>query len=175
MLNFIGEVLVNRIPEVFKEYGFDEDEVKKKVYFVTDRGPNIKYGLINAGFKRITCYAHIIHNLVSAMLAEPTVKDIVQAANTLSCYVKNCGMNTQLKKSLKRYTTTRWNSIFIMIDAIIESYNVLYDLLSEKQRIVNEEKIKQRKPTDNSITNLITNIDMVDLVEIHKFLQPFKV
>lgn len=173
--NVTGEVLVNRILEVFKEYGIDEHEVKNKVVFVSDRGPNIKYGLINAGFMRLTCYCHIIHNLVSAMFAEPRVKDTIQDASSLSSYVKNSGMNVHLKNSLKRYTTTRWNSVFIMIDAIIESHNKLYDLLYEKQQIVNDEKIKQRKKTDNSIIDLLTKIKFENLIEIHKFLQPFKV
>lgn len=63
--------MTKHIIEAFKMYDLTEHEVKEHVRFLSDRGPDIKYGLKNYGFKRITCYAHIIHNLVSKMLTEP--------------------------------------------------------------------------------------------------------
>lgn len=160
---------------MFNSYGLTEAEVKEKVVIVTDRGPNIKYGLIKAGFKRLTCYAHILHNLVCAMLEDPIAKKLVQKANELSAYVKNSGMNTKLQTSLKTYTKTRWNSVFIMINAIINNYEIVYDLLMEKQRIVNEEKIKRRKQPNNDISELITTLNRSELIEMRDFLEPFKV
>lgn len=149
--------------------------MKEHIYFVTDRGSNIKWGLINNGFNRITCYAHILHNLVSAMLQETSVKETIKKANALSSYVKNCGMNAKLKKSLKCYTTTRWNSVYIMLDAIIVSYEEIYELLMEKQRTYNEEKIKKGKQPETEILELITTLNRSELIEICNFLQPFKV
>lgn len=161
--------------EVFKQYDLTEAEVKENIYFVTDRGPNIKYGLIRAGFKRITCYAHIIHNLVSAMFMETKVKEIIQKANALCSYVKVTGLNTRLETSLKRHVSTRWNSVYIMLNSILNNFEAVRDLLIEKQLIVNQEKLKQNRPTDNTISELVTSLNKKDLVDIRDFLEPFKV
>lgn len=108
MLFFIlGKILMDHIISIFEEYSLSETEVKKHVTFVSDRGPDIKSGLLNNGFERVTCYAHIIHNLVSKMLSEKTVKDVVGKCSKLSTYVKNSGLNEGLPKSLKNYTSTR--------------------------------------------------------------------
>lgn len=124
---------------------------------------------------RLTCYAHLIHNLLSCMLDETEMKGIVEQSSKLSSYVKNAGLNSKLKTSLKRYTTTRWNSVYTMISAIIENYQPVYDLLVERQILRNESKLKQNKAPDNQITDLITVLNRTRLVEIRDFLQPFKV
>lgn len=133
---FLGAVLIDHILEIFKEYGLSPMEVLTHVIFLTDRGANIKYGLINAGYRRLTCYAHIIHNLVSAIIGETKVSSIVDKCATLSSYMKNHGLNKNLRPTLKRYTPTRWNSVYIMIDCIIKSYGPAYDILIAKQVIV---------------------------------------
>lgn len=112
--------MISHIIDIFLEYGSSEAEVKEHVLFLSDRGPNIKYGLNNAGFIRLTCYAHIIHNLVSYMFDEPRVMAIIKQCSSLLSYVKNSGMNEDLKTSLKPHTAIRWNSVFLMIDAIIK-------------------------------------------------------
>lgn len=106
-----GAVLISHILSVFARYGFNEDDVKKYVVFISDRGSNIKYGLIRNGFERLTCYPHIIHNLVSYMLTEARVKLIISQASELSAYMKNSGLNMLLKTTLKRSVSTRWNSV----------------------------------------------------------------
>lgn len=58
------EVIVKYILSVLSDYGFEIDEVKEFITFVTDRGGNFKYGLTSSGFQRHNCYAHLIHNLV---------------------------------------------------------------------------------------------------------------
>lgn len=157
------------------EYDLTSDEVKTKVKFVSDRGPDIKYGLIRNGYKRLTCYAHIIHNLVSKMLTEKRVHEIVEKCAKLSSYVKNTGLNKRLKTSLKRYTKTRWNSIFIMINCIIENFSEVYKLLTIKQRLRNEYRMNAKKSHDQEILNLINDLDKSDLEKIAEFLKPFKV
>lgn len=75
-----GKVLVDHIIKIFKEYEIGAEDVKKHIVFVTDRGP---YGLVKAGFKRLTCYAHVIHNLISEMLSEPRVKEVMKHCGAL--------------------------------------------------------------------------------------------
>lgn len=161
--------------KIFSEYGFEEAEVKEKVIFLSDRGPNIKYGLIHAGFIRLNCYAHLIHNLVSHMLTEETVKATISACAKLSAYFKNTGLNNRLHTTLKLYSTTRWNSVFTMFDAIANQYQAIYDLLVFKQRIVNEDRLKRGKRPENTIVDLITVISHHDLTKIRDFLEQFKV
>lgn len=153
----------------------NEDDVKKYVVFISDRGSNIKWGLINGGFIRLTCYAHIIHNLVCAMFNEENMKTLKSQCAELTAHVKNGGLNRKLKPSLKLYTTTRWNSVCIMIDAIVKNYHAIYDLLSEKQRLRNEQRLKQRKQPDNVVVELITVLKQEELISVRDFLLPFKV
>lgn len=170
-----GTVLIHHILEVFEKFGLTETEVKKHVVFISDRGKNIKYGLIRAGFIRLTCYAHIVHNLVSHMLGDERVKGIIKQCSTLSNYVKNTGLNPKLKTSLKTYTSTRWNSVFTMVDAILKNYKEVYELMIMKQRLRNEYRLKNRQQPDAEISDLITVIDTKELEAICQFLKPFKV
>lgn len=168
-------MLVDHILEVFEEYGVPKEQVKERVYFVSDRGPNIKYGLLRNGFKRITCYAHMIHNLVSAMLDQPQVKEIIKNCSKLAAYVKNGGLNAKLKTSLKIYVSTRWNSVHMMISAILSNYNDIYDLLVEKQRAMNEcNQFRSNRQVEN-ILEYLTILDIDELKRIEIFLNPFKV
>lgn len=157
------------------EYGLNSTEVKQRVRFVSDRGPDIKYGLLRNGYKRITCYAHIIHNLVSKMLTETKMNEIILKCSQLSSYVKNTGLNKHLKISLKRYTSTRWNSVFLMIDSIITSFSEVYKMLTIKQRLRNESRINASKLPDQEILNLIGELNLSELNQIKNFLEPFKV
>lgn len=75
------KVIVHHILEIFDEYDFDGNDVKKYETFVTDRGGNIKYGLKDAGSERLSCYDHLIHNLLSSMLDVPELKTMVQDAS----------------------------------------------------------------------------------------------
>lgn len=113
---------MNCILEVFDQYGLNADEVKQFVTFVTDRGSNFKYGIKDAGFERLTCYAHILHNLVSAMLQIEVVQEIITNAAKLTSHFKNQGLNAKLKTSLKLYTATRWNSVLIILLSSTQTY-----------------------------------------------------
>lgn len=168
-------MLIDHIIKTFERYGLSEEDIKKHVVFLSDRGSNIKYGLLNNGFKRLTCYAHIIHNLVTTMLKEEQVQSLVNKCTELCKYMKNGGLNNSLKKSLKIHTSTRWNSIFIMIDLIIEMYDDVYEVLLTKQRAQNEMRAGQRKQPDNSLTDILTSIDLDALIKLRDFLRPFKV
>lgn len=168
-------MLIDHIIKIFERYGLSEEDTKKHVVFLSDRGSNIKYGLLNNGFMRLTCYAHIIHNLVTAMLKGDQVTTLIGKCADLCTYMKSSGLNNSLKKSLKLYTTTRWNSIFIMIDTIIEMYDSIYETLLAKQRAQNESRVKQRKQPDNALTDILTSINLDELVKLRDFLRPFKV
>lgn len=157
------KVIISRIFEIFSDYGFDKQDVQSHVKIVTDRHCTYKYGLTEAGITRITCYAHIIHNLVSKMLAEPLVTVVVENASRLSSYMRNTGLNSKLKTSLNKHTPTRWNSAFMMISQIISNYEKIVEVLIEKQQVV-----------DTDVLQLITCLQKSELNELQTFLQPFK-
>lgn len=170
-----GKVLTDHILEIFKEYDLTEDQVKQHVTFLSDRGANIRYGLIREGFVRLTCYAHIVHNLVMHMLEDPCLQEIIKLCTRLCSYVKNSGLNSQLKTSLKLYTPTRWSSLFMMLDAIIKMYQDVYNLLVAKQRLINEARMKSGQNPDNNLTDLITNLPLQKMTQMRDFLEPFAV
>lgn len=151
------------------------DEVKTQVTILSDRGSDIKYGLINNGYKRLTCYAHIIHNLVSKMLSSPRVKAIIDDSARLASYVKNTGLNKFLKPTVKRFVSTRWNSIFVMIDSILKNFDELLKLLGARQQLRNVSRNKASKQPDQAIIDLLNAINKTVLISLRDFLEPFKV
>lgn len=157
-------VIVKHILTVFQEFGVTEDEVRKFATFVTDRGSNIKYGLIDAGFERLNCFAHLINNLVEYMLSSEEVKQLIDKVLALVAYLKRSGLNARLKKSVKKHSPTRWNTVQITVDDVDGSYNDIVDVLVEKQR---------NNPKKN-VVHLITDINKVHLSMVNQFLKPFK-
>lgn len=105
------------------------------------------------------------------MIKDNEVNAIKKNASDLSSYVKNCGLNKKLKTSLKIFTATRWNSIFIMLNAIIENYHTVHELLSEKQRVYNA----KYNVFKTDITEKITNLNLSQMIEIRNFFEQFKV
>lgn len=160
------EVIVRKILEVFREYDFDEEEVKKYVTFVTDRGGNLKFGLRSSGYERHSCYAHLVHNLVTAMLRFQDMDGTVKAASKLASYMKDRGLNGKLKTSLKTYTSTRWNSTFMMLNSILENYEGIIEVLNEKQRAT--------KIGPKNLVDMVTCISKNTLNKVCDFLKPFK-
>lgn len=157
-------VILKHLLAVFHELGLSEDDVRKFATFVTDRGANIKYGLISAGLERLNCYAHLINNLVQCMLNYPEIKRIIEKVSALITYMKYSGLNGRLKKSLKKHTPTRWNSAQISFDGVVENYDDILDLLLEKQRT---------DPKKN-VLHLITDLNRAHLTRLNEFLKPFK-
>lgn len=111
----------------------------------------------------------MIHNLMSAMLEQANLKDIIKKCSQLATYVKNSGLNRKLKTLLKAFVPTRWNSVFIMIESIINNYRDVYDLMHEKQRILNDHNRNQNKKLEN-IMDYLTTLNMDELIRIKKFL-----
>lgn len=80
-----------------------------------------------------------------------------------SSYVKNSGLNAQLNTSLKKYTATRWNSIYVMFSEIVRNFDGIYDALMEKQRSVK----------NTNLLELITILNRDEMSKVCTFLEPF--
>lgn len=169
------EVIVKYILDVLNDYGFEEDVVREFITFVTDRGSNVKYGLISMGFKRLNCYAHLIHNLVKEMCKDGRVNDMIRKAAKITAFVKKSSINAQLGRSMKLFSSTRWNGAFIMLDSFLKNFEQLSDLLYQRQRNNPQQKyfdiICTMKPEEmNSVCKFLVNFkELTDKIEGDKY------
>lgn len=155
------DVIYAEIQRIFASYNVSESELVRKVTFTTDRGGNIKKALSH--MTRLNCIAHGINNLVEAMCKPPDCDKIIKDASNLVKYMKSTGLNLKLEKSLKSYCDTRWNTVHDMLESIYNSYSIIVELLSEKERL-----------SRLSVTYKIARISRVDLFQMTKFLALFK-
>lgn len=158
------QVILSHILNVMNDYGFDEEQTRSYVTFVTDRGSNFKYGLTTNGFDRHECINHLIHNLVKAMLHESPICDIIKKAMKLTAYVKNTNINARLSKALKQFVATRWNGVHEMLSLINQNFNEIHDLLYDRQR--NDRRTE--------CLQLITDLKQNEIAKIASFLKQFK-
>lgn len=158
------EVIVNYILSVLKDYGFNEEDVRQFITFVTDRGSNFKYGLISNGYDRHNCYAHLIHNLVKNMFKSDRVKQMKNSAAKITAFVKNSNLNSQLPKSMKSFSASRWNGAFTMLQSLAENFHQLSDLLYHRQRQNQKQKY----------FDVLSSIKLEEVSAVCNFLKQFK-
>lgn len=157
-------VIVNAILSSFASYGYTAENVKNLVTFVSDRGPNIRYGLQRQGFDLLHCYAHLLNNLTENMLKVPELKTILQNANDLCLYMKRTGLNARLKKTMKTFSRSRWNGACIMFLSVLETdFNLLTEILVEKQRA-----------TKDNLVQMVTAVNKDEIRPVYEFLAPIK-
>lgn len=130
-ISHTGLAFRRAILEIFSKLGINEEEVKKYVCFVTDRGPNIRLAV--ADFENEACVAHLYNNVVGCMIDTSTMKTIIKDASKLVRFVKVSHIGTQLVSRLKQYVSTRWNTAHDMLKSIYENHRELEQLLEAKE------------------------------------------
>lgn len=146
----------------FSEYGFNEEDVKAHVTILSDRGPNVLFGLND--FDRLNCYAHLVNNLVQAMIKVAEITEIAKNVSALTSYLKNTGLHLRLGVTLKPFSKTRWNSVYTMFKALLSAdFQRIAELLIEKQRTSNR-----------PLLPMLTVLEKKDVQAICNFLEPFK-
>lgn len=166
------KVISHHLFEVLALYGISKQNAIANFKVVHDRGGNIKYGLCDVGMMQTYCYCHIINNIICKLLGLSEVKGIIAAASELTSYLKNAGLCAYLNSTLKTYSITRWNSVCMMFESIVENYPKIVDILTEKQRQqgnVTRSAQRKKQPLD-----YISSIDISAISEIADFLKPFK-
>lgn len=164
------KVIADHLFQTLAIYGIPKQVAVKNFNMVHDRGSNLKFGLRDENMIQTYCFCHIINNIVSELLKQDEVKKIIAAASDLASYIKNGGLCKRLNSTLKTFSKTRWNSVSIMFDSIIENYAKIVDILTEKQRELNSSRTSQNKqPLD-----YISHVDISAMSEIADFLKPFK-
>lgn len=123
-------VVENKMFESLQEFQISSEETKTKVNIVTDRGAQFK---AMDSIKRANCFAHMLNNVVKAMCLEPSVKQIIEDSSKLVKYIKRSGLNFHHNISLKSYCETRWNTVFIMLESILNCYHTVFTALENRQ------------------------------------------
>lgn len=130
----IREAIINS----FAPFGITNNHLLENTCFVTDRGANML--LATKEFESHACLAHLCNSVVGAMLGVPDVKKIVANASSLVRFVKQSHIGSQLTSKLKAHVETRWNSVYDMMNSIIDNHQDLFILLQtkdENQRLSN--------------------------------------
>lgn len=126
-----------------------------KIVFIADRGGNIKKALRD--FSRINCFPHFLNNVAKEACKIDLIKTIITACADLVRYIKISGHYNEFKRSLKSPVSTRFHSILVMIDMIVENWDQLVELMDRENESVRLE-----------------DIDIAVLRQMQSFLKPFK-
>lgn len=146
-----GNYLKAKLVDYLIEFGI-MDCVENKIVFVSDRGSNIKAAL--RPYQSISCMAHMIHNGVEKILDKNA---IVSAVSTIVRYFKTSGQNAIFEQTLKSYVSTRWSSVYRMLESVIQHWNEIVDILKQKNAHLKE----------------LQSISLEELKLMRDFLKPF--
>lgn len=107
-----------------------------------------------------------MHNVAKATCKETNVQSIITDAASLVRHLKKTGLNYKNNIRVKSYCSTRWNTVYTMLNSIVENYQSIYTSLEQRQ---SSGKRKYR----NSLER-IERLKKSTLIKIVKFLKPFK-
>lgn len=85
-----------------------------EIFFKTSRGSNVKFE-DDEVISRLNCYCHILHNVVGAMCNVPAVEKIVKDVSALVSYVRISGLGVKCEPKLTKFSETRWNTVYDML------------------------------------------------------------
>jgi len=88
----------------------------------------------------------VLPNLVFCPLLNLVVQEMLKVDNAdfqtmmsnckvLVRHFKHSGLQNKLDRTLKQDCPTRWNSTYIMLESILEQYDKVYDILSERREL----------------------------------------
>lgn len=107
-------------------------------------------------YQAIPCFAHMIHNLVEAMLDK---NPIVAAIATIVKYFKSSGLNAIFEQTLKSYVSARWGSVYRMIESVILRWDQICSILIERKVHLKE----------------LNSTSLEELKILRDFLKPFAI
>ncbi|GBG73530.1 hypothetical protein CBR_g16873 [Chara braunii] len=93
----------------------------------------------------------------------PHLFEMIDNCKELVRYFKQANLQNTLNKTLKQENATRWNSLFISLNSVLDSYDDVADVLA---RLANTNRQANRQ-------FLITRIDKNSLAELTQFLKRF--
>lgn len=179
------KVVANHFYTVLDTYGMKKEEVKANVTAIHDRGGNIRYGIKDEGITQVLCYAHLINNLLGAMIKGDLAKKNIAAASSLTSYLKRTGLSNKLESTAKLNCPTRWNTVHNMIHSITVNYENIVNVLTEKENAITENRSRSlRAGIDSQVDpaeghnkqplEYLSNININVLADMEKVLVFFK-
>lgn len=115
----------------------------KHFYFVTDQGSNIKAAL-NSNCQRLACACHCLSTALKHTLPGgpgdkgeseelQALNDSIEKVKALVRYVRKSGIHAQLSKTLIQDNETRWNSLLMMMESVINGQEEVIGTTVEKK------------------------------------------
>lgn len=126
--------------------------LEKSVVFVSDRGPSIAAAC--RAFQSTHCFAHMVHNVVEKMLEKNT---IVSAVSAIVKYFKASGLNALFEQTLKSFVSTRWNTVYRMLESVIAHWDEIVRQLQARKAHLDD----------------LNSISLEELKMMRDFLRPF--
>lgn len=150
-----AEKILNKTTAILAEYQLTLSE---KVTVVTDRGSNMIKAFEN--YNHICCSNHLLHNVLEKSFKDVAAfQTIIEECKNLVKYFKKASINHQLKTTLKSLCTTRWNTVYYMLESILKNFTEINNILQQKSEI-------------NRITFINANYNIIK--EIVSFLNHFE-
>lgn len=131
------EVVLRYMYDILSDYGLTVKQIEEQVDFVSDRGSQF---MAMKEIRRSNCFAHIINNIVQAVCSDSAIQPIIKNCKRLVKYVKKTHLNYRVDIVVKSHCTTRWNTVFIMLQSVLHSYqgnfSIIYNILFQNKRIL---------------------------------------
>lgn len=99
------------------------------------------------------------------MCAAEPVKQLIEKTSALVTFIRNSGLGEKCEPKLKKYTESRWNTVYDTMNTVELNYSRIAQILLEKEQ-ADKNAIVMHK---------LTNISRSDLEVISKFLKKFKI
>jgi len=109
------------ITAILTEFGIDSS----KAVFVTDRGANVLAAMKD--WKHVSCSAHMLNTVLTTLFDNldecPRLKGLLVGAKELVRFFKKSGLMRHLKTALKQEVSTRWNTMFYLLESVLSNFN----------------------------------------------------
>jgi len=122
------------------------DKVEGKFVFVSDSDPKLVAAL-REDFDRQSCAVHDLSLAVKAALKAVETNSVglmIEDCKVLVRHVKKTGMNRKLSKTLKQDVSTRFNSVYTMLQSIDDVFDEVTSALTESDNITYLANIKRK-------------------------------
>ena len=114
------------VTAILTEFSIDSS----KAVFVTDRGANVLAAMKD--WKHVSCSDHMLKMLTTLFdnLDEcPRIKGLLAGAKELVRFFKKSGLMRHLKTALKQEVSTRWNTMFYLLESVLSNFNEVHHIL----------------------------------------------
>jgi len=150
-LRHTGANIKQAVYAILTEYDIDTN----KVVFVTDRGANILAAMKDS--KHIPCCDHMINTVLTHLFDSsglhdcPGIESLLSASKELVRYFKKAGLMRHLSTSLKQEVSTRWNSVYYLLESVLKNFDEIEHILrtkGESYRLVGIDKLLLQELTN---------------------------